>query len=1002
MKLINPNFSLNKDNIFTLRKKEHNNLISYIEEIVKPVEEIGFTISKLEIKDSKTSSGELQKTIRQKIVIRIQKGNTELDLSMYIPKLIDDNYIVISGRPKIPLFQLYDIPLVTRGKHIKLNTNCTNLMLIQSKDEPYINVTFLSKQIPLNLLMFATYPLDELSERFDLKNIEPNPNSESLYDKFLHDMKICYEESLDSTQDDFITELGRFYSKYNARTKGEDAIYALELIPKIDVLSFKHFKTNSVLDELIYAMQGNNVDDTLFTNKRLRCFEYMVLSKIIKNIFNLCVSCRSARQPKFHINSTQILSDCNVSEIVQFDFSINPIEELTKLSRFSILGPGGFSRENVPTHLRDIQPSMFGRVCPVDTPDRDNCGILQSLVPNAKLTESMRFSDEYLEKQPISIPVSMVPFLEHDDQTRLQMSSSQMRQAISLKNFERPLVGSGCESLYTDQTKFIKVAKKDGEVIYVGNEYIIVQYDDGDVELFNIKYRKIYVEHLDFMNIYVSQGDKIKKGDILAESNFCKNGQVVFGKNLLTAVMSYYGNNYEDGIVISDRLVKDDIFTSVHFYDLSFIVNPNKILLSLDKNIYKPLPSKLEKLWKGTPYAITKYINENDLCSIFKEKNEYVSKKDLRISEVNIFANDWCKSIDLYKDWVESTIQKQQDDQVFLQKLLTETIGENKAKEFINDNNLDKFSHVGKYKIKGEEINGMLVEMYGIFYRRIEPGDKIANRHGNKGVIAKIIEHDKMPMLEDGRHVDICINPLGIISRMNIGQLFEIRLAESVSNLKKHLLNLIEQRTDQDIIRIYLLDYIKIIDNTEGNWYYKQFSEQLPLIITKEFVENFTVIQPPYESLSFEKLQEALAYTGTKAKQKVFDPISKQHLLNEIETGKLYFFRMLHIAEEKLSARGIGPYSRRTLQPLKGKKNSGSGQPQKAGEMEVACLIAHDAPENLSEFFTTKSDCIDLKNQWIKRFINTDLINVPDEIDTTPETIKLLNAYFSALGIEND
>jgi hypothetical protein len=359
--------------------------------------------------------------------------------------------------------------------------------------------------------------------------------------------------------------------------------------------------------------------DTLFTNKRVRCFEYMVVSKVSKIIFDLCLSNRTSRQPKFNINSTQILSECNVSDIVQFDFSINPIEELTKLSRISLLGPGGFKRENIPKHLRDICPSMFGRLCPVDTPDRDNCGVLQNMIVNVKLDDNLRFTREYQEKQPISIPVSMVPFLENDDQTRLQMSSSQMRQAILLKNFNDPMIKSGCEQLYTDQTQFVKRAKKDGEVLFINNKWLMVVYNDKSVDIFDVGYRKIYVEHMDFMNIYVKEGDKFKGGDILAESNFCKNGSIQFGQNLLTGVMVYYGNNYEDGIVISDRLVKEDVLTSINFRDLSFVVPPHKVLMTLSDREYKPLPQEFETLEKGEAYAITKVLTLEDVFSVFLE-----------------------------------------------------------------------------------------------------------------------------------------------------------------------------------------------------------------------------------------------------------------------------------------------------------------------------------------------------------------------------------------------
>ena len=997
---VNPIFKIqNEDNnIFTIRQKDYDQILPTVTQIVKPVEELDFLISEITLKDSRFTSGELSKTLKQTLTIKLQKGASNIDLSIFIPKIIDNNYIIINGRRKIPLFQLFDIPIVTRGESIKLRTNVATLMLFREREIPYVQVSFLGKKISFALLMFGFYGPAVLNQRFDFKNLVIEEASEDLYLNLLEDLKSFYEESKGFSQDDFIHEIGRVYSRYNAKSKGSDIIYALDLIPKVDVLTNHFLQTGSIIEELIEAMKTKHIDDTLFVNKRIRCFEYMIYAKVSKIIFDLCFSNRSSRQPKFSINSTQILSECNVSDIVQFDFSINPVEELTKLSRISLLGPGGFKRENIPRHLRDICPTMFGRVCPVDTPDRDNCGVLQNLIPNVLVDDNLRFQDDFLKNQPISIPVSFTPLLEHDDQTRLQMAASQMRQAILLKDFDRPMIQSGCESLYTDYTQFVKKAKRDGEVIHIDNTYLIVAYDNNEFDIFNIGYRKIYVEHMDFMNIYVKPGDKFKAGTILAESNYCKDGEISFGKNLLTGVMVYYGNNYEDGIIISDRLVKEGTFTSVHFHDLSFTIPPNKVLLSLSKDEYKPLPDEFEKINIGNPYAIIKTLTSEDLYSVFSEEIRLEADKNFIISEVKIFANEWNDDVPQYKDWVEETIEKQQDKEADLRKLIKSKLPKDDANKFIKENDLEISTFVGKYKNKREKINGIHVQMFGVHFRQIKCGDKIANRHGNKGVISRIVSHEKMPQLEDGRHLDICINPLGIISRMNIGQLYELHLAMSLDSLKGNMFEMLKTKQDQSEIRKYLLDYIKLVDKTETGWYYEQFEGQLPEMITPTYIKNLTIIQPPFESCKIEDMEKALEYTGTQFKQKIFDPLSNTKLLNEIAVGFIYFFRMVHIAEEKLAARGIGTYAKRTLQPLGGRKNKGG---QRCGEMETACIIAHDAPENLFEFLTTKSDCIDLKNQYLRSFIDPSAVEEPEKLDTVPESVKLLNSYLTVIGVNH-
>jgi DNA-directed RNA polymerase beta subunit len=1004
------------NHIFNIRQQEYAALLENVRKILIPAEELGFDLTEYRLKEPRFSNGEICKTIKKNLIIRFQKGTAKIDLSMQVPTLVEGNYIVINGRKKIPLFQLFDIPVVTRGKSIKIRTNVATLMIFQQKDAPYIYISILGRKVPLFLIIFGYYGIDVVNERFGLSDMSDSPvitTESTLYERLIYDLKEFYDESRGVTQDDIIKEIGRNYSKFNSKVKGEDIIYAIDLILKTDPISAEFFETDNLLDEIIKTINGGDLDDTDLRNKRIRCLEYVILAKVSKAVFDMCMSNRTARQPKFNINSTQIVSECNVSDIVQFDFAINPIDEATKLSRTSLVGPGGFNRQNVPEHLRDIMPSMFGRLCPVDTPDRDNCGVLQNLIPNVPLDANGRFNEHFLEKQPISIPVSMVPFLEHDDQTRLQMASSQMRQAIMLQNFDQPMIKSGCENLYTKYTQFVKIAKKSGIVIHLDSSYIIALYDDKTIQIFNVTYRKIYISNLDVFNIYVKQGDRFKAGEILAESNFCKNGSINIGKNLLTCVMVYYGYNYEDGIIISDRVQKEGLFTSVHFEDMSFDIPISKVLLTLDKNNdYKPIPKVGDRIAKGTPYAILKEFpnNQMDFFDIFKEERKFLSKQDVIITEVNIYVNQWCTDIPQYNDWVESIIKSQQEDELKIRIIIEENLEKDEVKPFIRQNNLNLFTNTGKFKIKGDEVLGIRVEMFGIFFRPIQIGDKVGNRHGNKGVISTIIPHEKMPMLPDGRHADIIVNPLGTISRMNIGQLFEYHMGMSLWDLRSHMKNIINKEIlstkdftniqIQTLVKEYVLGYIKIVDCTDGGWYYSQFEEQLPEEITEEWIDNLSIVQPPFESVNMVKTREALAYSGTQFKYDVFDPQSGQMINQQITCGYGYFFKMVHISETRLAARGIGSYARKTLQPLAGRKNKGG---QRCGEMETAALIGHNAKYNLREFLTTKSDCIDLKNRYIRDQLDSDLGRVDDEEgedSIIPESVKLLNANLIALGLK--
>ena len=295
MNIINPIFKIqnDSDNIFTIRKKDYDQILPIASQILQPVTEIGFQITELGLKDSRFSSGELSKTVKQNLVMRLQKGTSNIDLNLYLPKLVDDNYIIINGRKKIPLFQLFDIPIVTRGETIKLRTNVATLMVMKEKDSPYISVSFLGKKVPLSLLMIAYYGMPALEKRFELDKFEVKDENDVM-EILVSDLKEFYDESKGHTQDDFITEVGRIYSRYNAKSKGEDIVYALDLIPKVDVITAKFLQTGSIIEELLAAIQVGYIDDTLFTNKRVRCFEYMIFSKLSKIIFDLCFSNRTA------------------------------------------------------------------------------------------------------------------------------------------------------------------------------------------------------------------------------------------------------------------------------------------------------------------------------------------------------------------------------------------------------------------------------------------------------------------------------------------------------------------------------------------------------------------------------------------------------------------------------------------------------------------------------------------------------------------------------------
>jgi len=997
---------------------------------------------------------ELSKTLRKKLEIILTKNEVKIDLSMSIPELIDNNFVFVNGKKKVPHFQLIDLPITVKQNKkiqdsfiVKFRSNvCTTVLYEKNNLFPKTVISMMGKKIPFSLILLCYYGRDKINELFDIEkyDIDLLDNKKHMYGRLLGEIKYYYDHNLD--HDGYLKILGEFFTKYNAKVKGEEVIYALDITPKIDVMTKRFMKNETMIEEIIWAIKNGPFDDADFRYKRVRCFEYLIMGPVFRSIYNLCLSTKNTKQPKFNVNKSEIIQNCNVSDIVQFDFSINPIGSLTELSRISLLGPGGFSRNNVPEYLRDIHESMFGRICVVDTPDRDNCGVVENLLPNTDLDDNLQFTDKICDKQPVSIPVSLVPFMEHDDQTRLQMASSQMRQAILLKNPEPPMIQSGCEGLYTEHTPFSFVAKEDGVVLYEDedNDILIVKYDSGEVDFFNAGTRRIYVNNMDIMNHTIKEGERFNKDDVLAESLFVNNKTINIGRNLLTGVTVYRGYNYEDGVVISERLVEDGILSSIHFKDLSFFIPTNRVLLNLcEKNIveendkdyegddsdyvvitpykeedgngnvrelrrkYRPLPRRDDLIEAGEPYAILKKIPmRDDFNTIFEEEEKLTCNKKIKILECNIYVNDYIddtKVPEEYKDWIRRKTENQRNKENKIKEVIKQSLPKKEATKFIKDH-LSNFDSDGKYKIKSERFDGIFVHLTGFYIRKIEIGDKVGNRHGNKGVISCILEEDRMPRLPDGRPLDIIINPLGIISRMNIGQLFELHLSMSLNDLKNKIKLYLKYNFSQRRIKNYILKYIKIIDNTRDKWYTRQFTERLKTVdITEEFIDTLTLIQAPFESVTMSKCLKALKYTNTPFRYELFDPyINKEgeNLENEIACGFMYFFRMVHIAEEKLAARGIGTYTKKTLQPTSGKRNQGG---QRLGEMEVACMIAHGSIDNLHESMTTKSDCIEAKNRWMYNTIDSGnklKNNQFDDSDDISESVRLLNSYLTVIGID--
>ena len=1004
-----PAYDLSPINVFNFRDHEWNEatIIENVTKMLQCGEQYGLRVRSISIKNKEEKDhSEIKKTKCKILDINLSftndEGTEEHNLSYDLPWPVN-NHFFIGGNYKICIYQLFDKPVIKRSNMIKIRTNIQSVTVdlkTSSRKKYSYEINLFGKKFCFARLIIAYLGVEGTRTRFNINEnneyIGPVREDGTLapeYESLIEDItQVLGDQSIDKAH-----ILEDYFPKKTDAKIIEDVL----LVTKIDIFSKQYFSTDNIIEEFINVIINGTYDDSDYAHKRIRFVEQVVYVHLCKDFYNLINSIRKNRKIKFSVNSKGILSNVNVSSIVQFDNSLNPLSELAMLTRTSISGPGGFEKSNVPTSLREIHPTMTYLMDPCDTADRDGCGTIQYLVPSVEFNANGSFYSRN-RKTINSVSVSFVPFLEHDDATRLQMASSQQRHAIMLKKFDNALIQTGVEGMYSDKTSFIFKAKRNGKVIFLNDDIIAIQYDNKVCEAFHVGYRKLYISTVDFYKVYYNVGDTFNAGDIIAESNYMTNSRINLGKNCLTCVMPWYGYNYEDGIVISQKLVDEEYFTSVHYVDIVLDINPNKVMVNLndDYDNYKPLPDIGQVLRRGDICAKLKTVDTDGFEDVlFEPIGDETVPEDCKIVDIKIFANKWNKNFPQYEKYVTEMIKKQKCKKDEISKKLSNHLSKDELDKIIDTLEINQ-SEKNNFKIKGDYIEGIRIELTAVYERKITVGDKIGNRHGNKGIVSKIVPIDQMPVLPDGRRAEIIINPLGIISRMNSGQVFECHLAMSLMDLKKEIKRMYDGMETAEKIYAYVLNYIKLIDRTDGGNYYQQMKvlfDNLPLKNFIDGLDNFFLIQPPFESVRWKELNDAMLYTKTPYEYEIFEPISGKKVQNPINCGYMYFMKLNHIAQDKMAYRGVGPYSAKTSQPLGGKSRKGG---QRLGEMEIWAVIGHGAEKNLNEFISTKSDSIKLRNKYISEMMcNGDLLLDSDD-DEVPQSLRLLQTNLKSIGLD--
>ena len=940
-----------------------------------------------------------------------------------------------------------------------------------------------------------------------------------------------------------LSDVGRM--KLNWRLKIEDR-------PDIFVLTKEDIV--AVLQKLVDIRNGKDTVDDIdhLGNRRIRSVGEMTANQLrialvrveraVKDRLGMAET--EGYKPSDLINAKPITAAFKEffgsSQLSQFMDQNNPLSEVTHKRRVSALGPGGLSRERAGFEVRDVHPTHYGRVCPIETPEGPNIGLINSLstyartdkygfietpyrvVKDGKVTDEIiylspimeknhyiaqanvemdkkgKFKEEFVTarhqgetslvsvgmitlmdvspKQVLSVAASLIPFLENNDANRALMGSNMMRQAVPTLIPQKPLVGTGLERQVASDSGVCIVANNAGVVDSVDGGRIVIKVSTGDnvsVDIYNlVKYTRSNQNTCINQRPLVKKGDHVKAGDVIADGPSIDLGELAIGQNMRIAFMPWNGFNYEDSILVSERVVQEDRLTSIHIQELTCITRDTKLgmeeitsdipgvsesaLSKLDENGIVYAGAKVEAgdilVGKVTPKGESQLSPEEKLLkAIFGEKASDIKDTSLRVPssvsgtviDVQIFTrdgvdknpraksnestmiSDYSKDLDdemrivtnSLKNTLVSLIKKENlittkgkltqesIDEMDLDALLKTSI-KNKKVSDLQKNIADQFKKyqaenkekmaIFKKKIEGgnDLAPGVLsvIKVYLAVKRKIQAGDKLAGRHGNKGVISSIIPVEDMPYDENGEPVDIVLNPLGVPSRMNVGQILETHLGLAAKGLGSKIDKMIKSKEKLDGVKKVLNDIYSFGPRENDDISSLKDSE------VKELADNLRdgvpFATPVFDGANEYQIKELLKYADLPESGQfdLYDGRTGEKFDRPVTVGYMYMLKLNHLVDDKMHARSTGSYSLVTQQPLGGKAQFGG---QRFGEMEVWALEAYGASYTLQEMLTVKSDDIAGRSKVYKNIVDGNY-----EVDSgVPESFNVLSKEIKALGI---
>jgi len=852
------------------------------------------------------------------------------------------------------------------------------------------------------------------------------------------------------------------------------------------------------------------------------------------------------------------------SQLSQFMDQTNPLSEITHKRRISALGPGGLTRERAGFEVRDVHPTHYGRVCPIETPEGPNIGLINSLAlfartneygfietpyrkvvdgkvgneidylsaieegqyviaqANATLNSKGQFSDElvscrhknefalstpdriqYMDIAPsqiVSVAASLIPFLEHDDANRALMGSNMQRQAVPCLRPDKPLVGTGVERTAAVDSGTVVKALRGGVVDYVDASRVVVRVSDEEtasgevgVDIYSLtKYMRSNQNTNINQRPLVKPGDQIARGDVVADGASTDKGELALGQNMLVAFMPWNGYNFEDSILISERVVAEDRYTSIHIEELNIVARDTKLgPEEITRDISNLSPQQLGRLdeagiihigaeveagdvlvGKVTPKGETQLTPEEKLLrAIFGEKASDVKDTSLRVPtgmngtviDVHVFTREGIERDSRANQIIDDMLKKYQKDladqmriveldafERMKRMLIGKTAkggpkklakGAEITEAYLNEMNphdwfdirvadedvsrqlegvkdaldrqrdeFDRMKEIKKKKLtSGDELAPGVIKMVKVYLavkRRLQPGDKMAGRHGNKGVVSKIVPVEDMPFMADGTPVDIVLNPLGVPSRMNVGQILEVHLGWAAKGLGQRIGKMLDQQVKAAEVRKFL---DKVYNSSGKKENIKSFSDTEVMELAGNLRAGVPFATPVFDGANEDEigamldlaypdedpLTAKLGFTPGKTQVQLYDGRSGEPFDRSVTVGYMHILKLHHLVDDKMHARSTGPYSLVTQQPLGGKAQFGG---QRFGEMEVWALEAYGAAYTLQEMLTVKSDDVTGRTK-----VYESIVKGEHKIDAgMPESFNVLVKEIRSLAIDID